>query len=396
MTRLALDGGTPLYDGEWPTWPPAATDDQRRLVNQVLDSGQWGATSGTLCQEFAQKFAERHGCPTAVCTVNGTIGLTAALAALGVGPGDEVVVPSYTFVASATAVALLGAVPVIADVDPAHGHLSAATLEPALSEHTKAVMVVHLAGSPCAMDEITALTEPRGIPILEDAAQAHGASWRGQPVGALGTVASFSFQSSKAMTAGEGGIITTADPELGEVLWSVCNVGRSRTGAWYGHERVGWNLRMTEFQAAILLPWLDRLEDEIGVRNQFTAALDEALATLGAPARLCPVPEGTTLDTQHLGMLDLDPERRGIDKDWCLRALAAEGIPLDAGYPGLHQIGAIAEVSRCLPCPGSDSFAASVVWLRQPLLMAGVDVAQVVAEAVHRVTTDPRARSTHG
>ncbi|MGA4508261.1 DegT/DnrJ/EryC1/StrS family aminotransferase [Propionibacteriaceae bacterium G1746] len=398
-TPLAIDGGTPLHDGTWPAWPPPATDAQRDLLNQVLDSGRWGANVGDLATTFAARFAERHGCVTGVGTVNGTIGLTAALAAMGVGPGDEVVVPAYTFVASATAVAMLGAVPVIADVDPVHGHLSAATLEPALGERTRAVMVVHLAGSPCDMDEITALTAPLGLPVLEDAAQAHGATYRGRPVGSLGAAASFSFQSSKAMTAGEGGLLTTTDAALGEVLWSVCNVGRSRTGAWYGHERIGWNLRMTEFQAAILLPWLDRLDDEIATRTSFVDALAAGLATRSAPARIAPHPEGTTRDTLHLAMVDIAPAEqvlgeRGIDKQFVLDALAAEGIAADAGYPGLDQIPALAEVSRCLPTPGAAHFSAGTIWLRQPQLMADPALADVVAEALTRILTDPRSRRT--
>lgn len=391
---LAIDGAPPLHSGDWPSWPPPANDEQRRLVMEVLDSGKWGATSGELGATFADRFARHHGCPIGVPTVNGTVGLTAALFALGVRAGDEVVVPGYTFVASATAVSLLGAVPVIADVDPGHGHLTAATLAPALSDRTRAVMVVHLAGSPCDMDEILALTGPRQIPVLEDAAQAHGASYRGRPAGSLGDVASFSFQASKAMTAGEGGLLTTTDAALGEELWSVCNVGRSRGGAWYGHARIGWNLRMTEFQSAVLLPWLDRLDDEVAQRTAFVDALAAGLAARDCTARIVPAPPGTTADTQHLAMIDLDPHGEGLAKDWCLQALAAEGIPADAGYPGLARIAAIAESSRCLPDSGTQRFGARVVWLRQPQLMAPVADADVVAEALSRILSDNRSRST--
>lgn len=387
---LAIDGGTPAHDGSWPAWPPAASDEQRRLVAEVVDTGRWSSTTGDLCQQLADRFARRHGCETGVCTVNGTVGLTAALATLGVGAGDEVVVPGYTFVASATAVAMLGAVPVVADVDPAHGHLTAATLEPALSARTRAVMAVHLAGSPCDMAEITAVASSRGVPVLEDAAQAHGAAWRDQPVGSLGDAGSFSFQMTKAMTAGEGGMLTAADPELGERLWSVCNVGRSRTGAWYGHERIGWNLRMTELQAALMLPWLERLDDEIDTRNAFVDAFSAGLSARDCAARVCPAPPGTTRDSRHLAMVDVGA---GIDKDWILAALAAEGVPADAGYPGLSRIPAIAEVSRCLPAEGTDRFSASVVWLRQATLMADPEHADRAAEAFTRVLSDPRSRS---
>lgn len=390
--RLALDGATPLLEGSWPDWPPPATDEQRDLLLTVLDSGDWGSTSGQLCATFATRFAARHGCSVGVTNANGTLGLTAALVALGVGPGDEVVVPGYTFVACATSVAMLGAVPVIADVDPRDGHLTAATIEPALSERTRAIMVVHLAGSPCSMDGINALAAARGLPVIEDAAQSHGASYLGRPVGSLGQVASFSFQASKAMTAGEGGILVTDDEELGDVLWSVCNVGRSRHGAWYGHERIGWNLRMTEFQAAVLLPWLDRLDAEVDARNAFCDALATGLAERGGHARLAPAPSGTTRDSRHLGMVDLDPYDEGVDKQFCLDALAAEGIPRDAGYPGLAGIPAVAAVSRCLPQAGTDRFASAIVWLRQHVLMADPSLADATAAAITRVVRDPRAR----
>ena len=385
-TTLAIDGGTPVRDRDWPRWPPPADDRQLALLREVVDSGDWGATSGPRCDEFAATFAARHGCAHGVAVTNGTLALFAALHAVGVRPGDEVVVPGYTFVACASSVLLLGATPVIADVDPDHLHLTEETVAAALTPRTRAIMPVHLAGSPAPMDELTGLARREGLAVVEDCAQAHGAAYRGRPVGGLGDAATFSFQSSKAMTAGEGGVITTRDPAVADAAWSVCNLGRVRGGAWYHHAELGWNLRMTELQAALLLPWLDRLDAEIERREAFAHRLAEDLADL--PVRVVDDPEGTTRNTRHLLLLRLDEQ---IDKPWVIQAMAAEGVPVDAGYPGLGRLAPVAERGIVLPAPGVDRAGTSVVWLRQDVLMAGDDGARDVLAAFERVLTDPRA-----
>lgn len=390
MTKemLAIDGGAPRHVGEWPSWPPPADAQQRALLNDVLDGGAWGSTTGPLCDRFAQQFADAHRARYGVTVTNGTIALFVALAAAGVEAGDEVIIPAYTFVACASAVLLRGAVPVIADVDPVHLHLSAVTVESALSPRTRAIMVVHLAGSPAPMTPILELARERGLVVIEDAAQAHGAAYRGRPVGALADAATFSFQSSKAMTAGEGGLIVTDDAQLAERAWSLCNVGRVRGGEWYGHETIGWNLRMTEFQAALLLPWLDRLDAEIDRREEFASALRRHLTATGDEVALVPDPPGTTRNSRHLLMLRLSRQR---DRAWIAKALAAERVPVDLGYSHLGGIEAVAAVSRVIGDPAG-AFD-DVLWLRQPQLMAGEAEAVAVAEALGRVLADDRSRT---
>lgn len=388
MDRLAIDGGTPVIDQDWPGWPPPADERQRQLLQEVVDSGAWGATAGHQCDKLATAFAARHGCAHGVAVANGTLALAAALAAAGVGPGDEVVVPGYTFVACASSVLLLGATPVIVDVDPGHLHLTAQTVATALSPRTRAVMAVHLAGSPAPMDELVALARRADLAVVEDAAQAHGAGYQGRPVGGLGDLATFSFQSSKAMTAGEGGLITTNDAALAEAAWSVCNLGRVPGGAWYHHPRLGWNLRMTELQAALLLPWLDRLDAEIARREVFVRRLAAGLAGSDLPIQVVPDPPGTTRNTRHLLPLALAAP---VHKAWVVRALPAEGVPLDAGYPDLAQLAAVSERAVALPAPGVAAAVARVVWLRQNVLMADPDRADAVLAALARVLTDPRA-----
>lgn len=388
MSVLAIDGGRPAHPGPWPQWPPAPAPDQRALLEEVVASGAWGSTSGPLCDRFANRFAAAHGVEHGVALTNGTLALFVALQAAGIGPGDEVVVPGYTFIACATSVLLAGATPVIADVDPDHLHLSGETLEAAVGERTRAVMVVHLAGSPAPMRELTEVAAREGLVVVEDAAQAHGARYRDAPVGSLGDMGTFSFQSSKAMTAGEGGLVVSRDRELADRAWSLCNVGRERGGAWYHHATVGWNLRMTEFQAALLLPWLDRLDDEIAARERFARAFARSLDDAGIGAAVLPDPEGTTRSSHHLLMVDLGDD---VDRSWAAAALAAEGVPVDLGYPALGSVEAVARHARVLPTPGLGARAERTVWLRQPMLMAAEDDAAQAGEAFARVLGDRRA-----
>ncbi|MGR6918762.1 DegT/DnrJ/EryC1/StrS family aminotransferase [[Actinomadura] parvosata] len=384
---LAIHGGAPVRTEPWPAWPPPLDDAQRELVTRVLESGLWGATQGgSVVTDLVAAFARRSGVPYGVAVGNATLGLFAALRGLGVGRGDEVIVPAYTFVASATAVLLAGATPVIVDVDPYDLHLSAEAAGRAVTGATAAVMPVHLAGSPADMGPLNALAARHGLAVVEDAAQAHGAAYQGRPVGGLGDAGVYSFQSSKAMTAGEGGLIVCRTEEAYREIWSVCNVGRSLGGAWYGHPRTGWNLRLTELQAALLLPWLDRLDAEIDAREAFCAALERELAAVpGRPVTVVPPPSGTTRDSRHLLMLRVSPE---VDRAFLLAATEAEGVPLDAGYPPLGTMAALtADGARAEPCPAAEEAARTVVWVRQPMLMAGAEAAAQIAEALAKVLT---------
>ncbi|MGP3960366.1 DegT/DnrJ/EryC1/StrS family aminotransferase [Nonomuraea sp. 3N208] len=382
---LALNGGTPVRTAPWPSWPPPLDEAQRELVTAVLESGRWGATQGgSACADLTAAFARRSGVEYGVAVGNATLGLFAALRGLGVGPGDEVIVPAYTFVASATAVLLAGATPVIADVDPIDLHLSTPAAEAAVTPRTAAIMPVHLAGSPADMDAINAVAARHGLAVVEDAAQAHGATYRGRPVGGLGDAGVYSFQASKAMTAGEGGLIVCRDKAVHEAVWSACNVGRTLDGSWYGHPSVGWNLRLTEIQAALLLPWLDRLDEEIDRRNTFAAAVERELAAIPMPVvTVVPQPPGTTRDSRHLLMLRLHVP---FDRSFLLAAMAAEGVPLDGGYPPLGTMPALTEAgARAEPCPAAEAASREVLWVRQQMLMDDPAGATHIAQALAKV-----------
>ncbi|HZX37110.1 MAG TPA: DegT/DnrJ/EryC1/StrS family aminotransferase [Streptomyces sp.] len=361
---------TPVRTKGWPQWPPPADEEQRERLLRVLESGKWGATAGSETESFAAAFARSVGAAHGVCTVNGTVALFLSLRALGVRPGDEVIVPAYTFVAGATAVVLAGATPVFADVT-ATLHLDPEAADRLAGPRTKAVMPVHLAGAPADMEALGEVAERHGLAVVEDAAQAHGARRHERPAGALGDAACFSFQSGKAMTAGEGGIVVTDERKVYERLWSLHNVGRRIEGGWYEHPELGWNLRMTEFQAALLHPQLGLLDGQLEHRGARAAALGRALDEVEGLDPV-PAPAGTTRHTWHLAPLRYDPRAfGGHPKGAFLAAMTAEGIPLEAGYRSLtHEASLAAYIARMSPCPVAEAAEDTVVWVRQPMLMA--------------------------
>ncbi len=225
-TQLAIDGGTPIRTAPFPAWPIYDEREERNLL-EVLRSGQWGI-GGSKVAQFEQRFAEYQGAAFGVCVPNGTLALQMALNTLGIGPGDEVITTPYTFIATASAVIQQGAVPVFVDIDLDTYDIDPRWLEAAITPRTKGIVPVHLAGRPADMDAIMDVARRHGLRVLEDACQAWGAEWRGRRVGAIGDLGAFSFQSSKNVAAGEGGMVITNDEALGELCWSLHNVGRVR------------------------------------------------------------------------------------------------------------------------------------------------------------------------
>ncbi|HEX2036200.1 MAG TPA: DegT/DnrJ/EryC1/StrS family aminotransferase [Chloroflexota bacterium] len=261
--RLAVAGGTPVRSAPFPAWPVWEAREERALL-EVLRSGRWGShAGGGRVQDFCERFATVQGVRHAVAVSNGTAALEVALRAVGVAPLDEVILPPYTFVASATAVLSLGAIPVFCDVLPHTYLIDPADAARKVTGRTRAILPVHLAGQPCDMDAVMEVARRHNLKVVEDAAQAPGATWRGRGVGAIGHAGAISFQSSKNLTSGEGGAVVTDDPQVAERAWSIANVGRVPSGAWYQHEVMGSNFRLTEFQGA--LPVAERACSEEGV-----------------------------------------------------------------------------------------------------------------------------------
>jgi dTDP-4-amino-4,6-dideoxygalactose transaminase len=324
--KLAIDGGTPVRERPFPDWP-VFDEAEVEAVTEVVRSGTWGELTGTKVREFERAFAAYQEAKHGVCVVNGTAALQIGLRALGVRAGDEVIMPSYTFIATPNAALSLGATPVFVDIDPDTFLLDPARIVEVITPRTRAIVPVHLFGSACDMDAILDIARRHGLAVLEDACQAWGAEWNGRRVGALGDLGAFSFQSSKNINAGEGGIIVTNDDALEELAWSLHNVGRRRGGEWYEHVRVGGNYRMTEFQAAILLVQLTRLPAQTAVRAANACYLCERLAdTPGVrPPKVDPRVTG---HAWHVFMMRYDGAAfGGMTRDAFLDALRAEGIP---------------------------------------------------------------------
>jgi dTDP-4-amino-4,6-dideoxygalactose transaminase len=263
--------------------------------------------------------------------VNGTVSLRLGLMAAGIRAGDEVIVPPYTFYSTASAVIEANAVPVFADIDLHTFNLDPAAVATAITSRTRAIIPVHFAGQPADMTAFMKLAKPRGLLVLEDAAHAHGASYRTRPAGSLGHLGSFSFQSSKNLTSGEGGIITTNDEALAERCRSLHNCGRIPSGAWYEHHLLAGNYRLGELQGAILNSQLDRLESQTRTRDRNGQYLASRLTRLPGvhPQKR---PASCTRHSYHLFMLRLDGKAFGASRAAVIRALQAEGIPCSGGY----------------------------------------------------------------
>ena len=330
--QLAIDGGTPVRDKPFPTWPVWDESDERAVL-ETLRSGRWGSSGGgARVDEFAAKFAAYQDAKHGVAVTNGTAAIEVALRAAGIEPLDEVIIPPYTFVATATAVLALGAIPVFADIREDTFLIDAENAARKITPRTKAIIAVHIAGQPADMDAVLALAKQHNLKVIEDAAQAHGAAWKGTKIGALGDAGTFSFQSSKNVNAGEGGMVVTNDDEIAVRAWSVANVGRIPKGAWYQHELMGWNLRLTEMQGALLLSQFARLPEQYERRENNAQYLDWELAQVPGitpQAR----DERVTGHAHHLYVMRYDKARfGGKDRAWFLKAMQAEGIPASAGY----------------------------------------------------------------
>jgi len=328
---LAIEGGAAVRTRKFPEWPIVTAGDETALI-AVLRSKKWGARLGNRVDTFAGEFARYQEAAHGIALTNGTAALEVALRAVGVEPFDEVILPPYTFVASATAILSIGAIPVFCDIREDTLLIDAEDAARRITPRTKAILPVHLAGQPADMDAVMEVAKRHDLKIVEDAAQAHGASWKGAKVGALGDAGTFSFQSSKNLTAGEGGIVVTNDRAVAELAWSYVNVGRVPDGAWYQHEVMGWNLRMTEFQAAILLSQFERLPAQFETRERNARLLDDELAKIdGIHPQVRD--ERITGHAHHLYSFRYDPAAwGGKPRTWFLKALRAEGIPASDGY----------------------------------------------------------------
>ncbi len=399
--RPAVIGGAPIREGkEWPRWPQW-DDDERQRLSDVLELGGWWTGDGTAAQDFADSFAAYHGARFGLPFTNGTHTLEAALAACDVGDGDEVIVPGITFLASATAVLAVNATPVLVDVDAGSLNIDPAAVEAAITDRTKAVIAVHVAGAAADLDALTDLCRRHRLHLIEDCAHAHGTTWRGQGVGSFGSFGSFSMQRSKLMTAGEGGVLIANDETLHTNAWSYWNCGRVRGAHWYDHRSYGSNFRMTEWQGAVLAAQLARFPEQNRIRNANAIALNSAL---GEIAGLRGQTRDPRMDSQgnycFVFHYDTD-EFAGLPLRDFERALRAEGIPLGVSYPSLSDL----EIFRrnhfsprlraggrapdrdysTLHLPVAEHAARSTVWMEHRVLLGNLEDVLDVARAAARI-----------
>lgn len=386
---LAVNGGPPVRTRPVEPWPQYGPEEEQALLS-VLHSRSWGGYHPSV-KELERTFAEYHQVPHSISCSNGTVALQVALHAVGVGPGDEVIVPPFTFVASASAVLLCEATPVFADIDPETFNLSVEEAEAAITPRTRAIVVVHFGGRPAEMDAFQSLARKHGIALLEDAAHAHGARWDGIPVGGWGDVATFSFQAFKLMTAGEGGMILTKSADIADRCWAYCNQGRRRDGGWFDHYTLGTNYRLTAFQAAVLVAQFRRLPEQTRTRAANVAYLRDRLRDFPG-LRLPGDQPRISHHPYYLLTFWYNPEEfGGLPRDEVIRALQAEGIPFKPTYP--HPLyrnpvftGRSEHYAR-LHLPVSERVCREGVWLSHGMLLGDRSDIDDIIEALRKVRT---------
>ena len=396
MIELALFGGKPVRKEPFPVWPRITEGQKEQLLN-TLESDSLGIGSDAI-KAFEDQFADFHDAKYCIATSSGTNALWVALKAGGVSAGDEVIIPPYTFIATASAVLMANAVPVFVDIDPDTFNIDPILIEKAITERTKAIMPVHIAGNPADMDHINDIAKKHNITIIEDAAQAHGAEWGGIKVGALAAGGIFSFQSSKNMNSGEGGAIISNDDSFMDACFAYYNCGRQRGGEWYDHQIMGGNHRINAMAASILLPQLQSLEDDMALRDINRKKLDQALnseglVTIGSYDK-------ATRVANHLYLLKYKADYfNDVPREKFFKAMRAEGVYTYAGYKPLYREKVFNGKDDDFPWLSNLDYAATScavteliadyqsVWLTQNHLLGNDRDTQDIIDAFEKVTT---------
>jgi perosamine synthetase len=404
FAKPALLGGPKTRTTPWPSWPVFGRIEEDALLS-TLRSGKWNRNSGKVVAGFERDYAAMTGAKHCLATANGTSALIISLAALGVGIGDEVIVPPYTFVATVNAVLMHGAIPIFVDSDRDTFQIDARKIEAAMTDRTVAILPVHLGGNAADLDAILQLAARRGIPVVEDTCQAHLAEWNGRKLGTFGTTGCFSFQASKNLNCGDGGAILSNDGDLIEKCFAFHTNSRRRRHAGYDftYASRGANLRMTEFQGAILAAQMTRVQEQSRLRQENGRYLTSLLNEIPGitPARQYP---RCTANAYHLYMFRYDPRKfSGLSRTQFLKALAAEGVPADSGYTPLNKEpfllntfqsrgfarilskGDIDKWRERNQCPENDRLCEEAVWLGQTMLLTGHSSMDQIAEAIHKI-----------
>jgi dTDP-4-amino-4,6-dideoxygalactose transaminase len=401
MTKLAINGGEKTCSCEWPKWPIWGNEERKALLD-VLESGEWWY--GKKVREFEERFAEFQNAKCGVTASSGTTALEVSLTALGIGAGYEVIVPPYTFMATASAVLRVNAIPIFADIDGNTLCIDPDDVERKITDKTKAIIPVHLAGYVANMDRLNAMAKQRGVAIVEDACHSWGSRWKGKGTGALGNCGAFSFQASKNLNSAEGGIILTDDETLAEMCRSYTNCGRGKGKPWYEHYLLGSNLRLTEFQGALLLSQFARLEEQTLTRQANAKLLDEGLRQIQGIKVIENDPR-MTRRAYHLYPFRIDLKKLGVKCDRFIEALQAEGVSCGKGYDrplyknplfqrkgegpqfcpvSCPYYGREIDYSKVC-CPVCEHVVEDTLWLYQSVLLAEPKAMHMIVNAVKKV-----------
>lgn len=364
-----------------PSWPQSG-ESELELLRTVLDSPQWGGFH-PFVEQFEQSFAAYQHARHGISMFNGTVTLETALEVLEVGPGDEVILPAISFVSTATAVSRRGALPVFVDIEPWSFNIDPAPVEEAITPKTKAIIAVHFGGAMAQIEALCAFAAAHGLPVIEDAAHAHGSEWKGRRAGSFGAFGSFSFQNGKVLSAGEGGMLVTNDEALGEHARSIANQGRKRGESYYKHFQIGSNLRMTGFQAAVLIAQFEHLPEQISVRMQNASLLKRLLADVEEIVWQ-QEPEQMTQNCCYLlpGRL----KARVARNDFHGR-LAQTGIPVTPFYPfPLYGNPVYRNPGSCrvMPCPNSEACVEDAFWFPHRVLLADEETILEIAGQIRK------------
>lgn len=371
-----------------PSWP-ISDEKEKMAMKEVLDSGSWWRNGGIQTKEFEKEFAAYQGAVYGITAANGTQALEIALKALGIGSGDEVIVPDFTFFSTVSCVLEVGAVPVLVDVRPDTFCMDVCEVEKAVTPKTRAIIPVHMAGNIADMDRINSIAGKYGLSVVEDAAHAHGACWGERGAGTLGDVGIFSFQNAKLMSAGEGGAIISDDKELIDKAFLELNCGRAENDTTYQHVRVGTNARLSEMQGAILRVQLSRLREQTLLREKNYVYLEKRLKTISG-ITLQKIDERTTTDSHYMVMFYYDEKAfGGVCRDEFVAYLRGAGIPCNRSFEAIHNL----PVLQTLPkeqwkiqgeCQVSEKISREVVCLNHNVLLGNIDTMDDIVEVICR------------
>ena len=404
--KPALLGGPKTHPGAFPSWPMFDQTEEKALM-EVLKSKAWGRNGGTAVTNFENEFGKLLAAKHCLGVSSGTSSLYTMLGALDIGPGDEVILPVYTFIATYNVVVLNYALPVLVDTDIESFQIDANKIESAITPQTKVIMPVHMGGSPADLDKILEVARKANIPVIEDACQAHLAEWRGRKVGTYGLAGGFSFQASKNLNAGEGGVIATNDDKFAQYCSNFHNQGQKGRATTAYNEGAGTratNLRMTEFQGGVLRAQMTRLMAQSDRRTENANYLTRLLKEITGitPARLY---EGVTRSAYHLYMFRYDKNHfAGLSRGKFMDALRAEGVPCSGGYGTMNTDQYVTELARNKhylkiygektmqqwlernQCPQNDILSEEQgIWFTQNLLLGTKTQMEQLADGIRKI-----------